>query len=358
MSYTRTYRGSASGSKTVTVSYPASEHGGSRSITVNIDVPVNINLSVDTRQFDYSVAHCVGGVQALAGAVAATNTAQVGAIAASAHKVGSSMLGGFFKLIRSELTQQISENKARCEALLLKLNDMKVAVLARKSQMGGDFARIADRYMQLFQDMDRELANRVRAIDGPAFSLREAASGRETRSSAGSVATLATLVAGEENQARTNLGICALRSNAISLLQRASAFLALDRRLNESLRSVLIADGSAAVRDRHLPVLYAEMDLDASPRHQTLLMDAKGFKAFGSAPIQQQLSQYFHQPDLRWIPMDRDTLIRVETFLANQISTIAAEPGSPQARVCTMILDMWRTNKPALLTLAGPKRGN
>ena len=65
MSYTRTYSRTVSGSRTVSVSYPASEHGGSRSVTVNIDVPVNINLSVDTRQFDYSVAHCVGGFKRL-----------------------------------------------------------------------------------------------------------------------------------------------------------------------------------------------------------------------------------------------------------------------------------------------------
>jgi hypothetical protein len=358
VSYTRTYRGSVSGSKTVTVSYAASEHGGSRSVTVNMEIPVNIALNVDTRPFDYSIAQCMAGVGGLAGSVAAANAAQVGAIAAGAHKVGSSILGGFFKLIRSELTQQISENRTRCEALLLKLNDMKAAVLARKSQMGGDFARIADRYGQLFQDIDRELANRVRAIDGPAFSLRDGAAGHKTRSLSGGVATLATLVAGEDSQSRTNLGICAVRGNAMTLLQKASAFLALDRRLNESLRSVLTTNGCAAVRDRHLPVLYAEMDLDNSPRHQSLVMDAVGFKAFGSAPVQQQLSHYFRQAGLRWIPMDRDTLVRVETFLANQVSAIPAEPGSPQARVGTMILDIWRTNKPALLTLAGPKRGN
>ncbi len=62
MSYSRKYHETITvrGSKTVTVSYPKSESGGSKTVTVDYveNVPVDVNIHVDTNPFDDSVEHC------------------------------------------------------------------------------------------------------------------------------------------------------------------------------------------------------------------------------------------------------------------------------------------------------------
>jgi len=358
MSYTRTYHESVSGSRTVSVKYPASEHGGSTSVTVSIDIPVNIAVNVDTRQFDHSVGRCAGGVNTLAGAVVATSAAQVGAIATGANKVADTILKGFFKLIRSELTQQISENRARCEALFLKLNDMKAACLARKTQMERDFGRIAERYTTLFRDLDRELGNRVQAIDSVAFSIREHATVHDLRALSASFSTVPTLVAGEDSQARTNLGVCALRDNVAGLLRKAGEYLLSDRRLNRGIRSILSSDQCEEIRDRHIPVLYAEMDPIGGPNQPTLVADSGRFKTLGSASVQQNLTQSFRQPNLQWIRMDGDTRLRIETFLSHRIAGATAEPGSREARVGAAIMRLWQAHQPAVLKRGIPANQN
>ena len=101
-------------SKTVSYSYPASEHGGSGSKTVYFQetVPVNINIHVDTTPFDQSVAIANATVDTLTGAVVSMNSSQCSAIHESGEKISNALTEGFYKLIGSELTTQISENKS------------------------------------------------------------------------------------------------------------------------------------------------------------------------------------------------------------------------------------------------------
>jgi hypothetical protein len=61
MSYTRRYHEVVT--KTVSVSYPASQNGGSTSVTVS--VPVDVNIHVDTLPFDSSINSCNNTVNTL-----------------------------------------------------------------------------------------------------------------------------------------------------------------------------------------------------------------------------------------------------------------------------------------------------
>src|SRR6202012_3821859 len=57
MSYSRQYSEvvSGTGTETVHVSYPASQSGGtvSKTVTVRVDIPVHVNIQVDTNPFDH-----------------------------------------------------------------------------------------------------------------------------------------------------------------------------------------------------------------------------------------------------------------------------------------------------------------
>jgi hypothetical protein len=349
MSYTRTYHESVSESGTVSASYPASEHGGSLSVPYHVQIPVNIQVAVDTRPMDSSVGQCSRKMSALAGAIAATETAHVAAIGANARRVSDTVVKGFFGLIRSELTQQISECRARCEALLLKLNDMKAACLGKKSQMEKDFARIASRYTTLFEDLDRELANRVRALDRAAFVVEAAAAGEIRRPTSTSISTAPAVLAGEEGDARARLALNVLRSSALALLQRASAYVVADRQLGRSLRAIVTADRPEAVLDKHIPVLLVAADgLGGDQAEERLVADTGKFAALRPTGVQNQLRERFRDNARKWVPMDGDTRGRIDTFLKNQAGAIPSEPGSVEARVGAMTMELWRNDRPAI----------
>lgn len=96
MSYSKKYHERIpvrySGSKTV--SYPASQNGGSH--TVYFDgityEDINTYIDVDTQAFDRSVANCNVSVNTLTGAVVATEAAQIASIDANAKKVGGTII--------------------------------------------------------------------------------------------------------------------------------------------------------------------------------------------------------------------------------------------------------------------------
>jgi len=150
MSYSKTYNGSVSysGSVSYTYSYPASEHGGSGSGTAHYSgqVPVSVNLYVDTNPFDSSVADCSHSVRTLNGAVVAMNSSQVASIAKSANEVSSHIISGFFNMIASELSQNMAALAAKFKAVFELLTTKSSTLKKQQIVMQDDYSRISDRY--------------------------------------------------------------------------------------------------------------------------------------------------------------------------------------------------------------------
>ena len=117
MSYSRFYTVSVPYSGTV--SYPASESGGSKSYSGS--VPVDITIEVDTDDFDASVDRCKGHVNGLTAAVAATEAAEVEAKKLSSRKIAQSILKGFFNYVGADLSQKIKELHSSVESLFFAL---------------------------------------------------------------------------------------------------------------------------------------------------------------------------------------------------------------------------------------------
>ena len=87
MSYSRSYTFSVSGS----ISYPASEHGG----TVSYHDSVEVNLYVDTSPFDRSVRSCGSEVNALTASVAGAAVQMCNTRKQTARLISQSIVNGF-----------------------------------------------------------------------------------------------------------------------------------------------------------------------------------------------------------------------------------------------------------------------
>src|ERR1035437_7398802 len=155
MSYREYYSETITVSGSESYSYPPSEEGGSGSVTVYIDVPVNIEIEVDTHPLDQSVNSAENHINVLTNTIVASEAAEVLAINEGSNKISASIVNGFFSYIRYDISQQISEYRPLVETKFMQLVKLHESCVSKKAQMGDDFARIAERYTNIFNDLDK-----------------------------------------------------------------------------------------------------------------------------------------------------------------------------------------------------------
>ncbi len=177
MSYTESYRGRVHYSGSESVTYPASEHGGRKTVHYSGDVPVEITIHVNTEPFDASVSEAETALVSVAGILSATEAAQVAAIAEGSERIAQTTTAGFFGLLRSELSSQISEFGSTMRSSVGMLLELSRAVDDIHEQMRKDYHRIQSRYRRVFDRLDQELDRRIKDMDRASFELRERAMG-------------------------------------------------------------------------------------------------------------------------------------------------------------------------------------
>ncbi len=231
MSYTRSYSSSIEVSGSVTVHYPPSEHGDTITVPYRDIVPVSIDVTVDTTPFDASVSGANLSVDGLTASVAAMNAANCAAIAQSAKQVSDSIIGGFYGLIRNDITTKKSETKTVIQTKTALLMEHSKAMGEKHTRMLTDFEREKAKYGMVFSELDKELERRVTDLDKAAFRLSRKIRGDVVVKPYLTVAadTADRLSAGGADGAGSNIAVANLR-------QKVSAVL---HNLNESLRSNL-----------------------------------------------------------------------------------------------------------------------
>ncbi|MCM1452265.1 MAG: hypothetical protein NC102_08395 [Clostridium sp.] len=172
MSYTRTFHKTVTVHYSTSVSYPPSKSGGTISVSGTASENVTVNIHVQTDPFDQQVHACNNNVNLLTGAVAATEIAQVASLNENAKKVGKTIVDGFFKTVRSEISQQISALKSEVDATISHLQALAKRCADKRREMQVGYDRIASQYTKTFTDLNRELENRVYMLDKPAFDLQ------------------------------------------------------------------------------------------------------------------------------------------------------------------------------------------
>lgn len=260
MSYTRSYREiiTVSGSKTVSVSYPASQNGGTTSATVYYteEVPVNVNIDVDTVPFDDSVAHCNNNVNILTGAVVATEAAQLVSIDQNSKKVGETIITGFFGYIRSEISQQVAELVQSIDAHLMHLKSLSEECLTKKKQMESDFLRISSRYIKIFDDLNHELSNRVYELDRPAFVFKKELDCQGKRTSENDLVNIVGIFGKESGELQSKISASIAKKRAFDTINKAKTFLWQQKKLNNTVQNCMLNE--IAETTHFVPVCFFE----------------------------------------------------------------------------------------------------
>lgn len=308
MSYRRSYTGYVHYSGTV--SYPASENGGS--VSYSGSEPVYITIDVDTNAFDASVGHCNNAVNALTGAVVATEAAQVESKRQASKQIASTIVKGFFDYVGADLSQKIKELSSKCESLFIALMGHKDNCLSKSKQMQDDYNRISKRYSKIFEDLDKETVSRIEVLDKPTFQFAESAQNLVDRNSNTELLGISTISANESIKLETVLSCSHVKQQASVLLDKANCYLQGTYRLANSVRDML--DDSQAENDILLPVMFVESVKNIENKETRIIGTDDGFTPSGDA-VDSTLRSKFMSKDVEWGDMNSNDFDKVISYL-------------------------------------------
>lgn len=232
----------------VSVSYPASQSGGTKNVHVHLPYhgevheDVQVNIRVDTDPFDKSVKRCNNHVDVLTGSVVATETAQIASIKAKAKQIGDTIVDGFFNTVRFEISTQIVELKKRVEALLLDMNEKQKKLLALKCQIEKDYRRTSERYYNIFNELNKELENRVNTLDQPVFSAATDIYKAEDRFMESDMLNVVALAGKENAILEAQISTAIAKKHAQGALNEANAFIAKKQATEATLKQCTLED--------------------------------------------------------------------------------------------------------------------
>jgi len=268
MSYSRQVKKTIAVHYSGSVSYGPSQNGGTAHYSGTVYEDVVVNVNVDTDPFDASSDLCRHTVDGLTASVTATEAAQVASIKNNSRRVGKTLIDGFFKTVRSEISQQINELKNIVDATLLKLQSDARRCGDMQRQMEVDYNRKCDQYLRIFNELDNELRNRIQNLDQPTFVFRSDADTLNSRLTGSDMVPTVSIAGGENARLGAQLSATLSKQRAYDTLGKARQFLMVHKHTNETINSSIVDSDSQG--PLFLPVCYVEAALPDGTRSRSV----------------------------------------------------------------------------------------
>lgn len=313
MSYRRSYHATVFGHihKSISYSYPASEHGGTGHVYVDEDVPayIDIDIDVDTDHFDDNIEDCKREVDVLTGAVVATSAAEVAVKESTSKKIGGKIIKGFFDYVRSDISQQMMEISSKVEAVFIHLVEQKKALEAITLQMEGDYNRICSRYSKLFGDLNNELRSRIIALLQPVIGIKKEIENTlekvDTRNQIGCV----TVSSEETLRLNSILSAVSIKKRTIEIIDSINQYLTNTYKLANSVDQMLsFTDESGEI---FLPVIYVE-----STSKSGVMVEQKSpsFVKLDPSILENSTIEYFQSDALNWSNVTEEEFEKIKFY--------------------------------------------
>lgn len=332
MSYRRTY--SATIHYRGTVSYPASQNGGTASYSGS--EPVYITIDVDTNSFDASIGRCDKEVEGLAAAVVATKTAQVKSKVESSKRIAHTIVKGFFDYVGADLSQKMKELASKCEALFVALMGHKDNCLSKKEQMQNDYNRISKRYSKIFVDLDNEITSRIKQLDKATFQFADTAQSVIDRNQDTSMLSISTISANENLKLETILSCSHVKQLANNLITKADDYLRGTYHLTNSVRNML--SGTNTDDELMLPVIFIEATSSSNGKTAGICKTDEKLMPFGKE-TDSQLVSCFLSENICWENIDADDFGKLVSYFNTYVQNDKTED-----RIVTTMLKLLNNN--------------
>jgi hypothetical protein len=339
MSYSKTF----TGIKRVTLpyTYPEKQGGGSSSVTE--DISISWTVTVDTDPFDESVLITESQVDQLAESVQIAGDAEATAIISNAKLVSSTIVGGFFSYIRSDLSQQVSELRPKVESKMMQLIKLNEACRGKIVQMRNDFSRIAERYTKIFDTLDAETRNRIYVLNGKCFSLEKLIKTMIDKSFSDSLFSQSTLSNFEVESLTAQLFGMRVKGGAKMIIDRTKNLLQSDKILSRKINTILSTGQSHITKSYYLPVISIENNRDNGSSNSKLYYSEQ-FTGFSSQNFKTEVSKLVQNGTTRFSKVDKNELSKIGDYIKDEITIKSKEADAHTDRVLEKTWQLWKEN--------------
>jgi len=335
MSYSRQYHERIAVHYSGSVSYPASQSGGSVSYNGTVYEDIYTNIEVDTSPFDRSVGHCNSSVTSLTGAVIATEAAQVASININSKKVARTIVDGFFGYIRSEISQQIAELSQKIDAYLGDLREKAKTCAAKQVQMETDYHRITSRYLKTFNDLNNELENRIYELDKPAFEFKDSIDHHANRVTGNDMVSTVAIVGLEAGSLQAKISASIVKKRALNAIRQANIFLWKQKKSDTTIKRSMLNENISATK--YLPVCFIETNDEQSQIGKNIYQSGFLPKANTNRMIEKFQSQ-------RWKDTAKENKDIIQRYFNSEVSNAYSTDNSHNNRVKEMIVGFFDAN--------------
>lgn len=259
MSYSRTF------STPVTLRYSGIVDG--KPYSGSVTETINVNVHVDTSDFEDASDANRASVDALTGAVVATKAAHVQSITDMAGRIGSTLIAGFYSTVKSEISQQMTQLTGIIDATTVHLAELSKRCNDKQRQMAADYARLESRYSKLFGELDSELDNRVHELDRNAFNTFRAISDVTGLAIDSDSAATVAVAGSETSRTRTLIEASSVKNTAARAIGAITGYLVADRQCDRLIDRATFPAGGATFA---CPVLAVETTAPGAPPQRSL----------------------------------------------------------------------------------------
>jgi hypothetical protein len=306
--------------------------GDEKWINVQAQIPVKFEITVDTKPFDKGIIETNKHVDLLTKSVVNTEAAQIAAKIKSAERISTTVVSGFYGLIKSEINQQISEIKPRVESLLTEMHHQRDACLSKKQQLASDFERITERYTKIFQELDKELRKRILLLNQAAIQVQASLSQQVHGALADASTGIATVFHTEGSAIHANLFSSGAKGRAVALLNSGKNYLKHERNLSGQLKESLHLQAVSSLREQYVPVIFMASS-DAPREVQARIFVPDQLSALSRE--KSQLIRAFEQEAHAWPVTDTS---RLKTHFS---SLLSRQQTDGQPRIAAQIQQLW-----------------
>ena len=240
MSYSRSFRRTVAVHYSGTISYPASETGGTKSYSGTAYEDVEVDIYVDTDDFEHSVNKCNLSVNGLTASIGAMNLAQCNAINENADKISNTIIDGFFHSVKTVLQTQKAELEQAIESRLILLKQQADSLREIQKNMGEDYARTSARYQKIFTDINNELAVRIHQIDQPIFNFVKDVDEQSDRMLHTDLVQTAVTFNKECGTLQSQINVALVKQHALIAMSQARDFLISKARTETTLQKTCL----------------------------------------------------------------------------------------------------------------------
>ncbi len=253
------------------VSYPASEHGGSTSYHDSVTVTVN----VDTNPLEASIGQCASEVGSLRSSVDDAAARIVERKKASATKIADTMIGGFFSYIRKRIQTQVTDLQNKIPTLLATIKNLAKQCSGLRANLENDYQRITSQYAKVFDDLETNLKTSLLGLDGPAFNIVEQANDIALSAALQVSTTRAVLTGSELLSAENAIELSQVKRGTQKVVSEGARNIMYNIKLGKQIENMLRKGAVSGEHQIYMPVVHmASSDVEGGRKRSDYVFPA------------------------------------------------------------------------------------